>query len=176
MLVSLRNGDACVEMLCAGSEAELSLGAGDGADPWQGASLDWTSPTVGNRHCRLRATSILQLHAQGDNTMPSSQLSTSPPMRVGSAQLPLADLRMDDHPFLSLPAGPFLWPTKTSMYIYPAVLPCVESHVVALSAKPYKLCQGMSTIPRWQGEDAVPAPYLLSLTGSVEVGGGGVES
>lgn len=108
--------------------------------------------------------------------MPVSQLSTSPPVRAGSAQLPSADLRMDDHRFLSLPAGPFPWPTKTSMYIYPAVLPCVESHVVALSAKPCELCQGMSTIPRWQGEDAVPALCLLSLTGSAEVVGGGVES
>lgn len=89
--------------------------------------------------------------------MPVSQLFTSPPVRAGSAQLPLADLRMDDHPFLSLPAGPFPWPTETSMCVYSAVLPCVESCVIALSAEPCKLCQGTSTIPRWQGEDAIPA-------------------
>lgn len=35
-LVSPRNGDAWLEIVCAGGEAELSLAAGDGADPWQG--------------------------------------------------------------------------------------------------------------------------------------------
>lgn len=29
-------GDAWLEIVCAGGEAELSLAAGDGADPWQG--------------------------------------------------------------------------------------------------------------------------------------------
>lgn len=66
-----------MEMVCAGSEGELSLGAGGEADPCQGSvercrrvSPGWTSPTPGNRHFRM--SPILQLHVQGDTSVPVS--------------------------------------------------------------------------------------------------------
>lgn len=74
MLESPRKGDTCGDG--AGGEAELSLGAAGGADPSGGVgeckkvNLGWTSPTLGNRHCRM--SPILQLHVQGDTSVPLS--------------------------------------------------------------------------------------------------------
>lgn len=99
-----------------------------------------------------------------------SQLSTLPPVRAGSALLPSADLGMDDHPMMDdLPHS--LGPprpacTQHSPVLSLTLLPCLQSQ-----GGP-----GASTFPWCQGEDAVPAPCPLSLTGSVAVVGGGVES
>lgn len=137
-------------------------------------SLNWTSLTIRNRHCRLRATSVLQLHAQGDTTMPVSQLSTSPPTRAGSAQLPLAELRMDDRPFLSLPAhslGPprpaRAFTRQFSHVLSFMLLPCLQSPVS---------CAKGRLPPLGDRIRMLSLRCLLSPTDSVEVVAGSVES
>lgn len=134
------------EMVYAGDEAELSLGAGGGADPWQGdvggcrrINLGWTSPTLGNRHCRTLP--ILQLNVQGDTSVPVSL----PPLRAVPSSL--GSPGDGGHPFLSLPAGPPPWPTQTCVCSDPAVLPCLWSVPLSHLQGRASCAWGMSSTP-----------------------------
>lgn len=163
-----------VEVVCAGDEAELSLGAGDGADPWQGVvggcrrvSLGWTSHTPGNRHCRTVTHPV----AACSGGPLSSSVTVS---HEGSAQLPSARPGDVGHPFLLSSAGPLPWPTQTSMCSEAAVLPCVWSVPLSCLQGHASCAWGMSPIPRSQGEDAsllsaLSAPQAWCRLGMLEV-------
>lgn len=142
-----------VEVGCAGDEAELSLGAGDGADSWQGVvvgcrrvSLGWTSHTLGNRHCR---TVIHPVAA-----CPGGPLSSSVTVsHEGSAQLPSAGLGMLAIPSCYNHPGHSLGPPRQA---------CVPT-------QQFCLVFGLCHCPVCKAMPAVPGGCLPSLVHRVRM-------
>lgn len=120
MLVSAR-GDVCVEMVCAGMTQGSLLVLVMGLTQGRGISEGQSGLNI--THCWEQAL-YNQGHVHPPAVCPVSPLSTSLLVRAGSAQVLSGDLRMNDRPFLSLPTGPFPWPTNTRTYIYPQFSVC----------------------------------------------------
>lgn len=123
MLAFARERDTCGDGLCRG-EADLFLGAGGGADPWQGAVGVVGQSRLDISHSWEQALQeVIHPAAACAGGHLSASVTASLRAVLSSPQQP-GD---GGHPFLSSPAGPFPWPAQTSVCSDPAVLPCARA-------------------------------------------------
>lgn len=152
MLLSPGKRHTCGGGMCR-RWAELSLGAGDGADPWQGVvvgcrrvTLGWTSHTLGNRHCRTVTHPVA--------ACPGGPFSSSVTVsHEGSAQLPSASLGMVAIPSCYHQPGHSLGPPRQA---------CVPT-------QQFCLVFGLCHCPVCKAMPAVPGGCLPSLVHRVRM-------